>query len=68
MCQHKPECPGADCPDRQAAQAVSGHPERGWWLLCNGVLLFEDTGVLLPDGTIIAPHRPLTPEHAASLT
>ncbi|MFE1559516.1 DUF5999 family protein, partial [Streptomyces sp. NPDC058734] len=25
----------------------------------NGVLLFEDTGELLPDGQIIAPHRPL---------
>ncbi|MEI7029669.1 DUF5999 family protein [Streptomyces pratensis] len=28
-------------------------------LLCNAVLLFEDTGELLPDGQIIAPHRPL---------
>ncbi|MFJ9795435.1 DUF5999 family protein [Streptomyces sp. NPDC101145] len=28
--------------------------------LCNGVLLFEDTGELLPDGQIIAPHRPAT--------
>ncbi|MGW1711594.1 DUF5999 family protein [Streptomyces sp. NPDC002206] len=28
-------------------------------LLCNGVLVFEDTGELLPDGQIIAPHRPL---------
>lgn len=36
------------------------HPEQGWSLLCNGVLLFEDTGELLPDGQIIAPHRPLT--------
>ncbi|WP_329594545.1 DUF5999 family protein [Streptomyces sp. NBC_01005] len=27
-------------------------------LLCNGVLLFEDTGELLPDGQIVAPHRP----------
>ncbi|MER6481409.1 DUF5999 family protein, partial [Streptomyces filamentosus] len=25
---------------------------------CNGVLLFEDTGELLPDGTIVPPHRP----------
>ncbi|MFE4631524.1 DUF5999 family protein [Streptomyces mirabilis] len=35
-------------------------------LLCNGVLLFEDTGELLPDGQIIAPHRPTgtTGEHA----
>ncbi|MFI6359546.1 DUF5999 family protein [Streptomyces sp. NPDC050743] len=28
-------------------------------LLCNGVLLFEDTGELLPDGRVIAPHRPV---------
>jgi hypothetical protein len=27
--------------------------------LCNGVVLFEDTGELLPDGQIIAPCRPL---------
>ncbi|MFD5898625.1 DUF5999 family protein [Streptomyces sp. NPDC060366] len=27
-------------------------------LLCNAVLLFEDTGELLPDGRIVAPHRP----------
>ncbi|MFE3380341.1 DUF5999 family protein [Streptomyces anulatus] len=26
-------------------------------LLCNGVLLFEDTGQLLPDGSILAPCR-----------
>jgi hypothetical protein len=36
------------------------HHEQGWCLLCNGVLAFEDTGELLPDGRIIAPHRPLT--------
>jgi len=36
---------------------VAHHPEQGWSLLCNGVLLFEDTGELLPDGKIIAPHR-----------
>ncbi|MEU2145447.1 MULTISPECIES: DUF5999 family protein [Streptomyces albovinaceus subgroup] len=28
-------------------------------LMCNGVLVFEDTGELLPDGRIVAPHRPL---------
>lgn len=38
---------------------MAHHPEQGWSLLCNGVLLFEDTGELLPDGQIIAPHRPL---------
>jgi hypothetical protein len=59
MCQHRPQCPSADGPDREAALTVAHHPEQGWSLLCNGVLLFEDTGELLPDGQIIAPHRPL---------
>jgi hypothetical protein len=59
MCQHKPECPSAQSPDREAAQPVARHPEQGWSLLCNGVLLFDDTGELLPDGRVIAPHRPL---------
>jgi hypothetical protein len=27
--------------------------------VCNGVLLFEETGELLPDGQVIAPHRPV---------
>ncbi|MEE1790570.1 DUF5999 family protein [Streptomyces sp. BE308] len=59
MCQHQPPCPTADSADREAARLTSHHPEQGWSLLCNGVLLFEDTGELLPDGQIIAPHRPL---------
>lgn len=59
MCQHQPPCPTADSADREAAHLVAHHPEQGWSLLCNGVLLFEDTGELLPDGQIIAPHRPL---------
>jgi hypothetical protein len=33
-------------------------PEQGWSLLCNGVVIFEDTGELLPGGAFIAPHRP----------
>jgi hypothetical protein len=37
---------------------VSRHPEQGWSLLCNGVVVFEDTGEILPDGRTIAPHRP----------
>ncbi|MCW2870696.1 MAG: hypothetical protein JWL99_2016 [Streptomyces oryziradicis] len=63
MCQHQPQCPSAEYPDREAAHIVAHHPEQGWSLLCNGVLLFEDTGELLPDGQIIAPHRPFGTEH-----
>jgi len=57
-CHHQPACPSADARDREAAHTVSAHPEQGWSLLCNGVVLFDDTGELLPDGGIIAPHRP----------
>jgi hypothetical protein len=66
MCRHLPACPPAEAPDRDAARVVSSHPEQGWSLLCNGVLSFEDTGDLLPDGRIIAPRRPHESEHAAS--
>lgn len=59
MCQHQPLCPTADDTDRDAARAVSFHPEQGWSLLCNGVLTFEDTGELLPDGRVVGPSRPL---------
>jgi hypothetical protein len=56
-CEHEPPCPSADARDRDAARTVATHPEQGWSLLCNGVLLFEDTGELLPSGEVIAPHR-----------
>ena len=59
MCQHHSPCPTADSTDREAAHLLAHFPEQGWSLLCNGVLLFEDTGELLPNGRIIDPHRPL---------
>jgi hypothetical protein len=62
MCQHQPPCPPADAPDREAARIVASHPEQGWSLLCNGVVVFEDTGVLLPDGQSIPPHQPAHPK------
>jgi hypothetical protein len=65
MCSHQPKCPSAGAPDREAAYTVAFHPEQGWSLLCNGVVLFDDTGELLPDGTIIPPHRSATPRAAA---
>jgi Family of unknown function (DUF5999) len=58
MCSHQPQCPSSEAPDREAAHTVAYHPEQGWSLLCNGIVLFEDTGELLPDGRVIAPHRP----------
>ena len=58
MCPHQTPCPSAEAPDREAAHTIACHPEQGWSLLCNGVVLFEDTGELLPDGRVIDPHRP----------
>lgn len=58
MCSHEPTCPSFEDIDREAARVLSSHPEQGWSLLCNGVVLFEDTGELLPDGAVVAPHRP----------
>jgi hypothetical protein len=56
-CPHKPPCPPATAADREAARVVASHPEQGWSLLCNGLVLFEDTGDLLPDGRVVTPHR-----------
>jgi Family of unknown function (DUF5999) len=50
MCPHRPPCPPADWPDRAEARCVVRNPEQGWSLLCNGVILFDDTGEFLPDG------------------
>ena len=42
-------------------------PEQGWSLLCNGVVVFEDSGALLPDGTIIEPHHAANRSYADCL-
>ncbi|OIJ69001.1 DUF5999 family protein [Streptomyces mangrovisoli] len=57
MCSHQPPCPTADSPVHLAAATVTTHPEQGWRLLCNGTIVFDDTGELLPDGRIVAPRR-----------
>jgi hypothetical protein len=36
---------------------VADQPGQGWSLLCNGVILFDDGGELLPDGRAAAPER-----------
>src|SRR5215813_9347529 len=59
MCHHDPHCPPAEAVDREAAHVVAPHPEQGWSLLCNGVVLFEDTGALLPNGQSIPPAGPV---------
>jgi len=55
MCQHQPRCPAASARDRAAACVVACHPEQGWSLLCNGVVLFDDAGELVLDAVIVMP-------------
>lgn len=57
MCTHQPPCPSAASVDREAARTVAYHPEQGWSLLCNGVIVFDDRGELLPDGNAVPPPR-----------
>ena len=56
-CAHVPHCPDASGADRDAAHVVACHPEQGWSLLCNGVVLFEDTGEILPNGSCVHARR-----------
>jgi Family of unknown function (DUF5999) len=55
MCRHFPPCPVAMAPDAAAAKVMSSHQEQGWSLLCNGAVLFDDGGLLLPDGASVGP-------------
>ncbi|MFG2042076.1 DUF5999 family protein [Dactylosporangium sp. NPDC048998] len=66
LCQHQPSCPSAADVDREAAKITASHPEQGWSLLCNGVIVFEDTGELLPDCSVIEPHRGPAPHTLVS--
>ena len=62
MCTHRTPCPEATSEARDLAVVVTSHPEQGWSLLCNGVVLFDDDGELLPDGRAFADHHEwLTP-------
>ncbi|MFI6333506.1 DUF5999 family protein [Streptomyces sp. NPDC050535] len=54
MCSHQPSSPSAD---GNAQHIVAAHPEQGWNLLCDGAIVFDDTGELHPDGSVIAPRR-----------
>jgi hypothetical protein len=65
MCPHQPPCPPSDADDHTAARVVSSHPEQGWTLLCNGVIIFDDTGELFPDGHALSPHRAVPHKLAA---
>ena len=62
-----PGCVGLAAPQvgvsgRMFCVDVTAHPKtrthHGTFVLCNAVVVFDDTGELLPDGRVIAPHRP----------
>lgn len=55
QCRHQPRCPDALAPDRVAAHVMASHPEQGWSLLCNGVVLFDDGGALCLGGLGVSP-------------
>jgi hypothetical protein len=46
------------------AKIVVSHPEQGWYLLCNGIVLFDDGGEILPDGRTIEASPVLVHAHA----
>jgi len=61
MCTHDPRCPDASAADWFAARNLATHPEQGWTLLCNGAIVFDDLGALLPTSptpTSVQPPRP----------
>ncbi|MFJ8762102.1 DUF5999 family protein [Streptomyces cyaneofuscatus] len=69
VCAHKPRCPAPTAPDHGAARVKAHLPDQGYALLCNGVVRMEDTGEVLPNGDVVAPHRiPLIAAGARPLT
>jgi hypothetical protein len=48
--------PRMGAPDHIAARIVADQPGQGWSLLCNGIILFDDGGELLPDGCAVIAH------------
>jgi hypothetical protein len=54
---HVPACPPPQVLGRRAARVVGAGPEQVWRLLCNGLVVFDGTGVLLPGGQAIEPGR-----------
>jgi len=57
-CWHRPSCPSSGQTDALAAVIVAAHPEQGWYLLCNGLITFDDIGVIAGDSVVI-PRRPI---------
>lgn len=54
-CHHVPRCPAPSAREGLTALVSAAHPEQGWNLLCNGIVVFDDGGALLPNGQALAP-------------
>ena len=64
MCSHQSSSPCAG--GNATPHIVAAHPEQGWNLLCNGSIVFDDTGELRADGSVIAPRRVLVEQLAVA--
>jgi hypothetical protein len=58
-CSHTTQCPSATSSSFHAAHVVAAHPEQGWSKLCNGVIVFDDLGYLLPNGDMLSAPAPV---------
>lgn len=58
MCDHNPRCPSADSTACRTAHTNVRCDQQGWCLLCNGVIVFDDGGAILPDGRIVGALAP----------
>lgn len=55
MCTHQPRVPDALASDRMAARITITHPEQGWSLLCNGIVVLDGAGALPLGGQEAGP-------------
>ncbi|MFD7552214.1 DUF5999 family protein [Streptomyces sp. NPDC059816] len=49
-CGHEPRCPSAAATDGATARTVTAQESQGWAVLCNGLIVFDDGGCVLPGG------------------
>lgn len=54
MCSCRSSCPASGPTPRHR---VAARPEQGWTLLCDGSIVFDDSGELHPDGSVVPPCR-----------
>ena len=59
MCDHTPCCPSAGSATCRSAHTRVRNDQQGWCLLCNGVIVFDDGGAILPDGGVLDPPAPV---------